>query len=246
VKGVILAGGTGSRLQPMTRIVNKHLLPVGKYPMIHYSITKMAEVGIKDILVVVGQAAAGLFANYLGNGEAWGVRITYAVQPTAGGVAQALSLADGFVHRNEKFVTLLADSLFQDSLATYLQQYLQQDKGAMVLLKKVKNPSAYGVPELHRKQIKSIEEKPSVPKSNYCVTGTYFYDYGVFEVIKRIRPSARGELEITDVNNFYASSNQLNYRMLQGWWVDAGTFESLYEAAFKLLRAEGLNLKSRK
>lgn len=239
MKGVILAGGSGTRLRPLTNKTNKHLLPVGRYPMICYGVNKLRRAGIKDILIIVGKQSAGAYTDLLGSGEEWGVRFTYKIQEEAGGIAQALALAEGFVSNGDKFIALLGDNLFEDSLASYVQQYVELDKGAMVLLKKVKDPHRYGVPILHDQQILFIEEKPSTPKSDYCVTGIYMYDSDVFRIIKQIQPSSRGELEITDVNNVYAAEGRLAYRVLNGWWTDAGTFESLHEAAAKLLNTPG-------
>ncbi|GIP31270.1 sugar phosphate nucleotidyltransferase [Paenibacillus sp. J2TS4] len=239
MKGVILAGGSGTRLRPLTNMINKHLLPVGRYPMIYYSIKKLYEAGIEDILIIMGKHSAGLYTDYLGSGQEWGVRITYKIQEEAGGIAQALALSDGFVNTGDKFVTLLGDNLFEDSLASYVQKYEEQDKGAMVMLKKVTDPRRYGVPILNENKIIFIEEKPSTPKSNYCVTGIYMYDSDVFKIIKQIEPSNRGEMEITDVNNVYAAEGHLAYSILNGWWTDAGTFDSLHEAAAKLLTFDG-------
>ncbi|WNQ12883.1 sugar phosphate nucleotidyltransferase [Paenibacillus aurantius] len=235
MKGVILAGGKGTRLHPATSLLNKHLLPVGKYPMIHYGIRKLAEAGIKEIILVIGKHSAGRFIDYLGTGSEWGVSLTYRIQEEAGGIAQALSLADGFIRPGENFVVLLGDNLFEDSLKDQLSEYERQGGGARVMLKEVDNPRRYGVPVLLNGQILFIEEKPKTPKSRYSVTGIYMYDYGVFDVIKRIRPSDRGELEITDVNNIYAVEGTLHYGVLNGWWTDAGTHRSIHEAAARLL-----------
>ncbi|WP_127578853.1 sugar phosphate nucleotidyltransferase [Paenibacillus koleovorans] len=238
MKGVLLAGGTGTRLNPMTKLVNKHLLPVGKYPMIHYAIRKFQQAGIQEVLLVMGKHSAGMYIDYLGGGKDHGVRMTYRVQEEAGGIAQALALAEGFVPDNEKFMVLLGDNLYEDSLAPAVEQFARQPEGAMVMLKEVPDPRRYGVPILHNENILFIEEKPSVPKSNYSVTGIYMYDAGVFDIIRTIRPSQRGELEITDVNNVYAAAGKLTYGVLQGWWTDAGTFSSLQEAGAKLLLSD--------
>ena len=234
VKGVILAGGTGTRLAPLTKVLNKHLLPVGKVPMIHYAVSKLAGAGIKDIMIVIGKQSAGLFVDYLGSGNAWGARLVYRIQEEAGGIAQGVALAEGFVTENEKMVVLLGDNLFEDDLKPFTDRFEQMDRGAMVLLKEERELHRYGVPALADGNILYIEEKPSEPKSNYCVTGIYMYDGGVFDIIRGIRPSARGELEITDVNNVYASQGLLRYGVLDGWWTDAGTFRSLREAAVRL------------
>jgi glucose-1-phosphate thymidylyltransferase len=231
MKGVILAGGTGTRLFPLTKIMNKHLLPVGKYPMICYGMDKLKRAGIEDILIVIGKKSAGLYTDFLGDGIDWGVRLTYKIQEEAGGIAQALALAKGFVQPDEKFVVLLGDNLFEDDISAYVKAFDKQSVGAKVLLKEVDDPRRYGVPILNEKKIIKIEEKPSNPKSNFCVTGIYMYDSSVFDIIDQIQPSGRGELEITDVNNVYASKGRLSYHILSGWWTDAGTFQSLYEAS---------------
>lgn len=238
MKGIILAGGKGTRLLPLTKIINKHLLPVGKFPMIYYGIEKLRLSGITDILLVVGQEAAGLYAELLGSGKELGVNLTYKVQEEAGGIAQAVSLARDFILPGEKFVVLLGDNLFEHSLEPYVKEYIKQEKGARVLLKKAKNLTSYGVPILLEDKILWIEEKPNKPKSNYCVTGIYMYDDKVFDIISRMTPSHRGELEITDVNNVYAAEGLLAYSILDGWWTDAGTFESLYATSQQILSME--------
>lgn len=236
MKGVILAGGTGTRLYPLTKIINKHLLPVGKIPMICHGIEKLRNAGIVDILLVISKQSAGLYTELLGGGKEWGVRLTYKVQEEAGGIAQALSLAEPFMEPNEKFVVLLGDNLFEDPLTTYVQFFCKQAEGARVLLKQVHDPRRYGVPILEGDKIIKVEEKPAEPKSDYCVTGIYMYDTAVFDKIRSIKPSDRGELEITDVNNVYASEGQLAYDVLAGWWTDAGTFQSLHQASDRLLK----------
>lgn len=235
MKGIILAGGMGTRLLPITEMVNKHLLPVGRYPMIYYSLKKLSDAGIKEIILIIGKQSTGLYTEFLGSGTEWGVHITYIIQEEAKGIAHALALAGRFIDKNEKFVTILGDNLFEDPLDSYMEKYWRQDQGAMVLIKEVTAPHRYGVPCFVRNNIISIEEKPAIPKSSYCVTGIYFYDSEVFEVIKQMKPSKRGELEITDVNNAYADQGQLSYSIMQGWWIDAGTFHSLHEANTKLL-----------
>ncbi|MDF2645384.1 MAG: Nucleotidyl transferase [Paenibacillus sp.] len=238
MKGVILAGGTGTRLWPLTKLVNKHLLPVGKHPMIHYSIRKMKEAGIHDILLVIGKQSAGMYMNFLGGGEDWGVNLTYKIQEKAGGIAEALSLANGFIQPKDKFVVILGDNLFEDPLTDYVQAYEAQERGAMLLLKEVEDSRRYGVPHIKGSRIVSIEEKPKHPQSNFCVTGIYMYDFGVFQIIQTIKPSVRGELEITDVNNCYAEEGTLTYNILEGWWTDAGTIQSLHDAGSKLMEGE--------
>lgn len=246
MKGVILAGGVGTRLYPLTQIVNKHLLPVGKHPMIHYAIAKLGEAGIRDVLLVIGKQSAGHYIEYLGGGAGWGVHLTYKVQDEAGGIAQALALAESFIPPGEKFVMMLGDNLFEQSLAPYVQSFVQERPGiAKVLLKEVADPHRYGVPQLRSGVIARIDEKPSEPASNYCVTGIYMYDTSVFDLIRSISPSARGELEITDVNNRYAAQGKLIYEVLGGWWIDAGTFESLHEASGLCLATGRRRSKSR-
>ncbi|MEK3854443.1 sugar phosphate nucleotidyltransferase [Cytobacillus sp. FSL H8-0458] len=232
MKGVILAAGTGSRLAPVTNIISKHLLPVGPYPMIYWSIIKLRDAGIKDILIIVNKKHLGSFIELLGEGEELNVNLKYKLQQYEGkGIADALMAAKTFI-RNEKFVVLLGDNIFEDSLTPFIQSFQGQEKGAKVLLKKVKDPSQYGVPVLDKnsKRILSIIEKPDNPPSPYCVTGVYFYDQEVFNLIKDISPSNRNELEITDVNNLYIQKNRLQYDLLDGWWIDAGTHASLYQA----------------
>lgn len=238
MKGIILAGGTGTRLYPLTKLMNKHLLPVGKHPMISYGIERLRAAGIKDLLIVIGKLSAAQYTNFIGSGEHMGVSVKFAIQEEAGGIAQALSLAEHFVSQGEKFIVLLGDNLFVDDLRPYAHAYRTQDSGeARVLLKRVNDPRRYGVPvfdTVHKDNIARIEEKPKRPLSDYCVTGIYMYDSQVFNHIRSIIPSARGELEITDVNNLYASQGKLKYDIMQGWWTDAGTFDSLQEASYKL------------
>ncbi|WEK53353.1 MAG: sugar phosphate nucleotidyltransferase [Candidatus Cohnella colombiensis] len=236
MKAVILAGGTGSRLKPLTYWTNKHLLPIGNYPMICYGIAKLREAGIRDIVIVTNRSAIEGFVEVLGSGRDWGVSIIYRVQEEAGGIAQALELARPIIHPKEKFIVLLGDNLFEESLKSYAELFTKQEVGAMVLLKRVADPKRYGVPKLDEvsERIICIEEKPDNPASDFCVTGIYFYDTSVFQWIDEVKPSQRGELEITDVNNAYAKAGMLQYRVLQEWWTDAGTFESLEEAGKRL------------
>jgi glucose-1-phosphate thymidylyltransferase len=238
VKGVILAGGKGTRLAPLTDFINKHLIPVGRYPMIHHAIVKLRDAGITDILIVTGKQSIGLYADYLGSGEALDVRLTYRVQEKAGGIAQALGLADSFIPSGEKFIVLLGDNLFEDGLAVHKEAFMKQATGARVLVKQVADPRRYGVPVFAGNRITRIEEKPEIPLSDYCVTGIYMYDRSVFDIVDAIAPSKRGELEITDVNNHFARQEQLEYAELAGWWSDAGTFESLYEVSNRLMKPE--------
>jgi len=229
MKGIILAGGTGSRLYPLTKITNKHLLPVGRYPMIFHPIHKLVECGIRDILIVTGVEHMGDVVRLLGSGKKFGATFTYKVQDEPGGIAQALSLGKDFAG-GEKVVVLLGDNIFEDTLQPYVEEFGSQETGAKILLKEVSRPERYGVAEIEENRILSIEEKPHFPKSSLCVTGIYLYDYQVFSFIRRLKPSKRGEYEITDVNNMYIEHRQLTYNVLKGWWTDAGTPESLLRA----------------
>ncbi|MDQ0890929.1 glucose-1-phosphate thymidylyltransferase [Paenibacillus sp. V4I9] len=229
MKGIILAGGTGSRLYPLTKVTNKHLLPVGKYPMIFHSVAKLKQADINDILIVTGKDHMGDVVNLLGSGREMGVTFTYKVQDEAGGIAQALALAQQFVG-DDKMVVILGDNVFEDSIAPFVNGFRTQHNGAKILIQLVQDPQRYGVPELQGDKIISIEEKPKLPKSNYAVTGIYMYDSSVFDIVKTLKPSDRGELEITDVNNAFIEKNELTYDILQGWWTDAGTHASLAKA----------------
>ncbi len=229
IKGVVLAGGTGSRLMPLTKVTNKHLLAIGKKPMIYYPVEKLISAGVKEILIVTGVDHMGDVVNLLGSGKDFSCRFTYKVQDEAGGIAQALALAEGFAD-DSGLVVILGDNIFKASLKPYLQKFLSQEKGARVLLKKIHNPQRFGVAEISGGRVTKITEKPKKPKTNYIVTGIYFYDNSIFNIIRKLKPSARGELEITDVNNTYIARNQLQYDILAGWWTDAGTFESLSRA----------------
>ncbi|WP_159885961.1 sugar phosphate nucleotidyltransferase [Paenibacillus puerhi] len=229
MKGIILAGGTGSRLFPLTKVTNKHLLPVGKYPMIFHSVAKLKEAQIHDILIVTGKDHMGDVVNLLGSGIDFGVTFTYKVQDEAGGIAQALGLAEQFVNQDQ-MVVILGDNVFSSSVAPFVQNFKGQKGGAKILIQEVHDPKRYGVPELQGQNIISIEEKPQNPKSNFAVTGIYMFDHHVFDIVKTLKPSHRGELEITDVNNEYIKRGQLTYDILDGWWTDAGTHESLAKA----------------
>jgi glucose-1-phosphate thymidylyltransferase len=232
MKGIILAGGTGTRLKPLTQILNKHLLPVGPYPMIYWPIIRLRDAGIKEILIITNQHHLSSFIELLGSGKNLNVNLHYEVQVNeGGGIADALLHARKFINE-EKFIVLLGDNVFEDSLKPYLKDFQEQDSGARILLKEVKDPARYGVPIIDtlQKKILSIVEKPSKPPSTYCVTGIYMYDQEVFKYIESIHPSNRNELEITDVNNLYIKNNKLQYDILKGWWIDAGTHESLYKA----------------
>jgi len=226
LRGVVLAGGTGSRLRPLTKVTNKHLLPVGRKPMIYYPIEKLLSACIDEILIVTGVEHMGDVVNLLGSGADFGCRFTYKVQDKAGGIAQALGLAENFA-RGEPVACVLGDNIFEAGLKQYADKFRQQRKGARLLLKQVDSPARFGVAEVKGNKIIGIEEKPAKPKTNYAVTGIYFYDSQVFDIIKTLKPSGRGELEITDVNNAYIKTGQMEYDILEGWWSDAGTFESL-------------------
>jgi len=229
VKGIILAGGTGSRLFPLTKVTNKHLLPVGRKPMIYHPIEKLVEIGIEEILIVTGVEHMGDIVTLLGSGKNFKCRFTYKVQDEAGGIAQALSLAENFAG-NDLLTVILGDNVFEDNLKPFALAFNKQKKGAKILVKEVEDPQRFGVVEISRNKVISIEEKPKKPKSNYVVTGIYFYDPAVFEIIRRLKPSRRGELEISDVNNAYLKKGLLSYEVISGWWTDAGTFESLERA----------------
>jgi glucose-1-phosphate thymidylyltransferase len=226
LRGVILAGGKGTRLGELTKVTNKHLLPVGPYPMIYHPLKKMVGAGIRDILLVSGTEHMGDFVELLGSGREHGCHLTYRVQDEAGGIAQALGLAELYCHGACSLV-ILGDNIFLDPLAPFLAGANATADSAWLALRQVPDPGRYGVAELKDNQIVSIEEKPKRPKSDFAVAGIYLYPTDVFEVIKTLRPSARGELEITDVNRHYLEAGRLGYTVLQGYWTDAGTLESL-------------------
>jgi glucose-1-phosphate thymidylyltransferase len=229
MKGIILAGGTGSRLYPLTKVTNKHLLPVGRYPMIHFLIAKMKQAKIEDIMVISGREHMGAVVNLLGSGYEYGVNFTFRIQDRPGGIAEALGLCEQFVGQ-DNCIVILGDNIFQDNIDKYVKNFEKQGKGAKILIKEVQDPKRYGVADIRDEKIIGIEEKPEIPKSNYCVTGIYMYDNKVFNIIQTLKPSARDELEITDVNNWYIDSDLMSYDILNGWWSDAGTFESLLNA----------------
>ena len=230
LKGIILAGGLGTRLHPLTKITNKHLLPVYDKPMIYYPISLLVEAGIKDILIVTGGNHAGEFLRLLGNGQAFGLtHINYTYQEGEGGIAQALGLAHHFAY-GKKTVVVLGDNILEHSIKKHVHHFRKQRHGARVLLKEVPDPGRFGVAELKGDRIVSIVEKPKKPKSHYAVTGVYMYDETVFDIVRTLKPSKRGELEITDVNNAYIAKQQLEFDILDGWWTDSGTFDSLLRA----------------
>lgn len=229
MKGVILAGGRGTRLYPLTRATNKHLLPVGREPMLYHPIRQLVAAGIEDILVVTSTDHMGDVVRCLGSGADFACSLTYKVQETAGGIAHALALAEAFAG-GHRICVILGDNIFQHSIKPYADRFRQQETGARVLLKEVDDPSHYGVAALDEHHIISIEEKPAAPRSNFAVVGLYFYESGVFDHIRAIRPSARGELEITMVNQRYLDAGLLQYDFCRGEWTDAGQFDSYQEA----------------
>jgi len=227
MKGIILAGGTGSRLDPLTRVTNKHLLPVYNKPMIYYPIETLVNAGIKDIMIVSGKGHAGHFLELLKSGEEFGARFSYGVQEEAGGIAQALGLCEDFSD-HQKIAVILGDNILEDNIIEAVNNFQKQEKGAKIFLKEVNNPQSFGVAIIENNKIIKIEEKPKEPKSNLAVIGVYFYDSQVWEVIKNLKPSGRGELEITDVNNYYVEKGEMTYEILRGWWGDGGeSFDSL-------------------
>jgi len=230
MKGVVLAGGTGSRLNPLTRVTNKHLLPVYDKPMVYYPIQTLVNAGIHEILVVTGGKNAGDFLRLLGNGRNFGLKhLNYTYQEGEGGIADALSLAEHFAE-GEPICVILGDNIIEYNIRTAVTRFKSQKEGAKIILKEVNDAHRFGVAEIRGEHVMGIEEKPTHPKSNYAVIGIYLYDQTVFEKIQRLKPSGRGELEITDVNNFYVKEGTLTYEVLSGWWTDAGTFDSLLRA----------------
>ena len=230
LKGIILAGGLGKRLGPLTKITNKHLLPVYDQPMIYYPLNLLVDAGIKDILIVTGGNHAGEFLRLLGDGQAFGLtHINYTYQEGEGGIAQALGLARHFA-KGSRIVVVLGDNILEHGIHDHVARFKKQKKGARVLLKKVEDPARFGVATLKAGKIVAIEEKPKNPKSDLAVTGVYMYDEQVFDIVKTLKPSKRGELEITDVNNAYLRKEELEFDVLKGWWTDSGTFDSLLHA----------------
>lgn len=229
MRGIVLAGGTGSRLWPLTKVTNKHLLPVGRHPMIYYPVHALLDAGIEDILIVTGVEHAGEVVTLLGSGKSLGVHFSYCVQDRPGGIADALGLARDF-SRGDRSLVILGDNVFTQSLGPFAKAFLRQDRGARILLHRVRDPGRFGVPVFEGPEIVRIDEKPERPQSEFCVTGVYMYDADVFDVIAGLHPSARGELEITDVNNHYIAQGSMRWDVLTGPWTDAGTFESLQAA----------------
>lgn len=236
IRGVILAGGKGTRMGELTKVTNKHLLPVGPYPMVYHPLKKLTGAGFQDVLLVSGTEHMGDFVELLGSGVGHGCRLTYRVQDEAGGIAQALSLAELFC-TNSRICVLLGDNIFHDPLGPLLEEANQHPDWAWIGLKRVPDPGRYGVAELKGNQVIGIEEKPKEPKSDTAVVGIYIYPNDVFEVIKTLKPSARGEYEITDVNNHYLQTGRMGYTILDGYWTDAGTLDSL-DYANELVRKQ--------
>jgi glucose-1-phosphate thymidylyltransferase len=245
MKGVVLAGGTGSRLNPLTRVTNKHLLPVYNKPMVNYPIQTLVNAGIHEILLVTGGKNAGDFLRLLGNGRDFGLKhLNYTYQEGEGGIAEALGLAEHFAD-DGTICVVLGDNIIEKDICQAVENFKKQKDGAKILLKEVEDADRFGVAEVRGDRVVGIEEKPKKPKSNYAVVGIYLYDATVFEKIRRLKPSGRGELEITDVNNFYIDEGKLTYEILDGWWTDAGTFESLLRANNLVAETGANKLKSR-
>lgn len=243
MKGVVLAGGLGSRLNPLTKVTNKHLLPVYNQPMIYYPIQTLINAGIDDIMIVTGGNSAGDFLKLLGNGKDFGLKhLNYTYQEGEGGIADALSLVEHFAD-DEPICVVLGDNIIEGNIRAAAEDYKNQGKGAKILLKKVHDPQRFGVPEIDRDKVLQIEEKPANPKSDFAVIGIYFYDETVFDIIKTLVPSGRGELEITDVNNHYINRGEMTWNELDGWWTDAGTFESLLHATNLVAKTGANNLE---
>ena len=243
MKGVVLAGGLGSRLKPLTKVTNKHLLPVYDQPMIYYPIKTLINAGIDDIMIVTGGNSAGDFLKLLGNGKDFGLKhLNYTYQEGEGGIADALSLVEHFAD-DEPVCVVLGDNIIEGNIRTAADDYRNQGKGAKILLKEVHDPQRFGVPELDGENVVQIEEKPKNPKSNFAVIGIYFFDNTVFDIIKTLKPSDRGELEITDVNNHFINRGEMTWAKLDGWWTDAGTFESLLHATNLVAKSGANNLE---
>ncbi len=239
MKGVILAGGLGTRLYPCTKVTNKHLLPVYNKPMIYYPLLTMVKAGLKDIMIVTGGNYAGDFLRILGNGKEFGLKdISYTYQEGEGGIADALRLAENFAE-GEKIFVMLGDNILEDDITEDIVDFEKQKNGAKIFLKEVPDPERFGVAEIKNGKVINIEEKPKKPKTNLAVIGLYLYDNTVFDIIKTLKPSDRGELEITDVNNTYIARGEMTYSIIKGWWTDAGTFESLLRASNLVAKKEG-------
>jgi glucose-1-phosphate thymidylyltransferase len=240
MKGIVLAGGTGSRLFPLTKITNKHLLPIYDKPMIYYPIQTLVDAGIDDIMIVTGGRSSGDFLRLLANGKEFGLsHINYTYQEGEGGIADALGLAAHFA-AGHKICVILGDNIIEKSIRGAVEDFRKQECGAKILLKEVPDAERFGVAEFVGDRIIGIEEKPRQPKSAYAVTGIYLYDESVWDKVRTLKPSARGELEITDVNNAYIAEGSMSYAFLEGWWTDAGTFESLLRATNLVAQTRGV------
>ena len=240
MKGIVLAGGLGTRLRPLTAVTNKHLLPVFNQPMIYYPIQTLVNAGITDIMVVTGGNSAGDFLRLLGNGKAFGLKhLNYTYQEGEGGIAEALSLVEHFA-AGDAVCVVLGDNIIEGNIAEAVRDYRHQGRGAKIILKKVSDPERFGVPKLDGHHVVCIEEKPAVPQSDFAVIGIYMFDGNVYDIIRTLKPSGRGELEITDVNNAYIARGEMTWEELAGWWTDAGTFESLLHAS-ELVSRTGAN-----
>ena len=243
MKGVVLAGGLGTRLRPLTSVTNKHLLPVYNQPMIYYPIQTLVNAGINDIMVVTGGPSAGDFLRLLGNGKTFGLKhLNYTYQEGEGGIAEALSLVEHFA-ASEPVCVVLGDNIIEGNIRSAVAAYRKQGRGAKIMLKKVPDPQRFGVPRLNGNRVLRIDEKPAKPQSEYAVVGIYMYDHTVYDIIKSLKPSGRGELEITDVNNAYIERDEMTWEELEGWLTDAGTFESLLRAS-NLVAQTGANKMS--
>jgi len=231
MKGVILAGGSGTRLRPLTEVTNKHLLPIHSRPMIDYPLMTLARAGIKEILLITGGEHIGAFMNYLGSGKKFGVDLTYKIQDEAGGIAQAVGLAKEFAGA-DKFVVILGDNIFEDEIKDFVSEFEKGSSDATFFFKEVPDPERYGVPVFENGKLSAVEEKPKVPKSNYAQVGLYFYNPIVFEMIKNLKPSARGELELSDLNTVIIKTKSIEYKIIKGFWLDAGTIDALAESSF--------------
>jgi len=231
MKGIVLAGGTATRLYPLTIVTNKHLLPIYDRPMIYYPIQALVNAGVEDIMIVTGGRKSGDFLSLLGNGSEFGLKhLNYTYQEGEGGIAEALGLCEHWA-AGEKICVVLGDNIIQYNVAKAVGDFRRQERGAKILLKEVHDPERFGVAEIHQGHVTNIEEKPKEPKTNFAVTGLYMYDSSVFDKVRTLEPSARGELEITDVNNAYIREGAMSFAFLDGWWTDAGTFDSLLRAA---------------
>jgi len=244
MKGVILAGGNGTRLRPLTEVVNKHLLPVYNKTMVEYPLNTLKKAGITEILLITGGEHIGAFMNYLGSGKKFGVNLTYKIQDDAGGIAQAISLAENFVG-SEKFVVILGDNILEENIDVFVSDFEKGSSDAVFFFKEVPDPQRYGVPVFENGNLVDVEEKPKQPKSNLAQVGLYFYTSKIFEMIKTLKPSARGEIEVTDLNSALIKTAHVSYEIIGGFWLDAGTVEALAEASNFLREKDSKFLKQK-